>query len=439
MHPDDPTAPRRVRRETRARTATVRILHVPAEPPALTRFELRTEPIVVGRSPGDGGIVVPDPHASRKHATLALRGDVLEIVDTSSDGTYVDGARVSRAEARDGAVLRCGDSFLLFRLEDPAAGDADVEGMLGTSPAIRALRELVGELASDPCSVLLLGESGTGKELVARGLHELSDRDGRFVAINCAAIPEHLAESALFGHVRGAFTGAIATRSGKFQQASGGTLFLDEIGEATPAVQAKLLRAIETRTVVPVGGVREIRCEVRIVAATLRELESAIEGGSFRGDLHARLADVVVQLPPLRERREDILPILAAALAPRAPRLDPELVAALLAHRWPYNVRELLKIATELRVRGGARGSLEHSLVAARLPAAGSPPTTHDASDDDAPAPDEEPSSAPRAEPTRDELAALFAHHQGNVSRIARALGYSRRHARRFLEQHGLR
>jgi DNA-binding NtrC family response regulator len=215
-----------------------------------------------------------------------------------------------------------------------------------------ALKRAVGEtqrVAQTEATVLLLGESGTGKELFARAVHHLSARrDQPFVAINCAAIPETLIENELFGHERGAFTGATDRRQGKFELASGGTIFLDEIGELPLAVQGKLLRAIEEKVVDRIGGRAPVAVDVRVVAATNKDLKAAVDNGQFRGDLFFRLAVFPIEVPPLRERGDDILLLarhfaseIGRGLRNREAQLSPEAIAALQQHHWPGNVREL--------------------------------------------------------------------------------------------------
>jgi transcriptional regulator with GAF, ATPase, and Fis domain len=214
------------------------------------------------------------------------------------------------------------------------------------------LKRAVGEtqrVAQTEATVLLLGESGTGKELFARAVHHLSDRrDKPFVAINCAAIPETLIENELFGHERGAFTGASDRRQGKFELASGGTVFLDEIGELPLAVQGKLLRAIEEKVVDRIGGRAPVIVDVRVVAATNKDLKGAVENGEFRGDLFFRLAVFPIEVPPLRERGDDVILLarhfaaeIGRELRGREAQLSPESVAAIQKHAWPGNVREL--------------------------------------------------------------------------------------------------
>ncbi len=231
-----------------------------------------------------------------------------------------------------------------------AASRGGLDALVGSSPAMRALADLITRVAPSPAPVLIRGESGTGKELVARALHAAGPRRDRpFVAVNCTALPETLLESELFGHVRGAFTGATTARAGLFVEAAGGTLFLDEIGDMPPALQAKLLRVVQLGEVRPVGSDDGQSVDVRLVSATHRDLEERMRSGAFREDLYYRLDVVPVVVPPLRERSEDI-PALAAhffaqscARNPHSParRLAPELVAALARESWPGNVREL--------------------------------------------------------------------------------------------------
>ena len=224
--------------------------------------------------------------------------------------------------------------------------------MIGGSPALRAVLELCTRVSASNATVLVLGETGTGKELLSRHLHTNSPRrDKPFIAINCAALPETLLESELFGHEKGAFTGAVNTKLGRFELAHGGTLFLDEIGEISHSTQIKLLRVLQEREFVRVGGTRTVACDVRIVAATNRDLPAAIRAGTFREDLFYRLNVFPIQMPPLRQRREDIRSLVEhfVATASRelnvpAPRVSDEALAMLTAYAWPGNIRELQNI-----------------------------------------------------------------------------------------------
>jgi len=256
-----------------------------------------------------------------------------------------------------GAVLVFVDKALQKRgLEREAAGLRErvrerykIEGIVGESPELQAVFEMVKRAAPTRATVLILGESGTGKELIAQALHEQSTRKGKpFIKVACAALSESLLESELFGHERGSFTGAVGRREGRFELANGGTLFLDEIGEITPAVQVKLLRVLQSREFERVGGTQTIHVDVRILAATNRDLAAEVKAGRFREDLFYRLNVVAMTLPPLRQRKADI-PALAAAFLERFSKsygkeiqgLAPGTLRALLSHDWPGNVREL--------------------------------------------------------------------------------------------------
>ncbi|HJL16164.1 MAG TPA: sigma 54-interacting transcriptional regulator [Sandaracinaceae bacterium LLY-WYZ-13_1] len=396
---------------------------------------LGRKPFVLGRRVEAAGLELSDPSVSRRHAVLhpTTDGTAATLEDTSSNGTFVDGERVEgTTPVRDGQVIRLGDSFVLVRVASPAPGeDAPIEDLEGRHPGMRELRRRIAAVAPTDAKVLVVGESGTGKELVARAIHDRSGREGRFVAVNCGAIPETLAESQLFGHVAGAFTGAQGAHEGFVRAAHGGTLFLDEVGELSPTIQPKLLRTIEDATVVPVGSTEPVPVDVRLVAATHRDLLAEVDENRFRGDLYARLAGYLIHTLPLRTRREDILPLLTRFLGEGAPPPAPDLVQGLLLHPFRFNVRELKEIATQLRIDGAGCEQLPLSLVAHRLErvsqlpeAAAAPPR-----DGDRPKP---------APPSREEVERLLAEHEGNISRVARALGRSRRQVYRYLEQWGI-
>lgn len=241
--------------------------------------------------------------------------------------------------------------------------------IIGTSRGMQEIYKEIGRVAAKPVNVLICGETGTGKELIARALYQHSDRSqGPFIAINCAAIPETLLESELFGHERGAFTGAEARRIGRFEQADGGTLFLDEIGDMTLGTQVKLVRVLQERTLQRVGGKETIPVDVRVIAATHRDLEGAIKQKEFREDLYYRLSVIMVCLPPLRERREDIPPLVAyfmkkygKALGVTEPSIHPEAMQLLQSQPWPGNVRELENaVRKTLLVAGGYTINSDH-------------------------------------------------------------------------------
>jgi transcriptional regulator with PAS, ATPase and Fis domain len=305
----------------------------------------------VGAAQGND-LVLADPTVSRVHCEIAQRGDSLVLRDLgSTNGTFVEGVRLRDGDVPPGAIVRVGASA--FRVdvgEEPAfvalSDRASFGELVGASLEMRRLYAVLERVAATDATVLVEGETGTGKDVLARSLHAASPRAaGPFVAVDCGAIPESLIESELFGHVRGAFTGATSDRKGVFEEAEGGTLFLDEIGEMPLALQPKLLRAIESRAVRRVGASTARAVDVRIVAATNRPLARCVNDGSFREDLYYRLAVVSLSLPPLRTRRDDI-PMLAlhfhrALAGPDAPDPSTEFVLRLVARSWPGNVREL--------------------------------------------------------------------------------------------------
>ncbi len=292
------------------------------------------------------------------------------------------------------------------------------QDLVSKSPAMQRVFELALVAARSNSTILILGESGTGKEVVARAIHAESQRpDGPFVAVSCAALTETLLESELFGHEKGAFTGAVARRKGKLESADGGTLFLDEVGDVSPKLQLDLLRVLEERRFHRVGGNELIEVDVRVIAATNRDLEKAVASGSFREDLYYRLNVIRVALPPLRERKEDI-PLLVEhflerleAELKRQIRISPEAMAVLLAHSWPGNVREL-------------RNVLERGAVVAQ----GGVVRPADLGLEPEPARERGSAASPLTleEVERRHIAEVLGHASGNVSQAARLLGIDR-------------
>ena len=387
----------------------------------------------MGRADGDArSVVLDDEHASRQHARIdssAKRSGSARLVDLgSANGTFVNGCPISEVELHDGDLIRVGDSLLVFRLDEEHP-DAAIESLKGQSPSMRNLRSCVDLVARSATTVILLGQTGTGKEVVAMAIHQLSGRSGPFVAVNCGAIPESLAESQLFGHCAGSFTGAKTDRVGHFVAADGGTLFLDELGDLPAAIQTKLLRVLETRRVLPLGSSQELPFDARIVCAAESNLERDIDASGFRAALYARLAGLTIGLPPLKTRREDIL-LLMHFLHNENARITPQLAESLLLHDWPYNVRELVKVAEELQLRSKGRDVLTLEMMRHRLRAV--------ALDD---SPEEQRPSSPvfATPPTKEQLAALAQAHDGNVARMAQACGRSRRQVYRWFAQHDIR
>lgn len=334
----------------------VRTLAFAPEPGALTQtMRITGAAFVIGADPGCD-LVLAAPGVSRRHARLTRRDDgttVLEDLD-STNGVYLGTERIFSAPLRPGAGFRLGETHFVFNAADDiderreAAGDGPRGrlGLVGSSPAVVAVRDAVRRFAARPEPVLITGETGTGKDLVAQALHRLSSRAaGPFVAVNAAAIPADTAEAELFGHRKGAFTGADRDRAGAFAQSRSGTLFLDEIGDIAPALQAKLLRVIREdggpAAVRPVGADTEQVHDVRIVAATNRDVFAVGEG--FRLDLAHRLGTLHIHVPPLRERPGDIPELVRhfAASSGTPVVFSDEAAARLMAHTWPGNVREL--------------------------------------------------------------------------------------------------
>jgi len=236
------------------------------------------------------------------------------------------------------------------------AADGRTCRLIGKSVEMQNIRSLIERVAPSPATVLITGESGTGKEVVAQRIHELSGRSGPFVAINCGAIPDHLLESELFGHERGAFTGAVAARAGRFEMANGGTLFLDEIGDMPTAMQVKLLRVLQERVVERVGGTKSIPFDIRVIAATHRDLQKRIDDGQFREDLFYRLSVFPIDIPPLRDRIDDIRPLVEEIVGRVQQshgvtlRIQEPAMAVLCEYEWPGNVRELANLLERLAI-----------------------------------------------------------------------------------------
>ena len=308
--------------------------------------------LTVGTAEGSA-LRLTDPAVSKFHVELvAASGGVVVIDHGSTNGTYAGAVRIDRGVVPPGTVLRLGDTKL--RVDDAAPGRVELHtedalgGVIGRAPAMRKLMAQVAKAAASDVSVLVTGESGTGKELIARALHDLGPRKDRpFVTVDCGSLPPTLIASELFGHERGAFTGADRAHVGAFEAAAGGTVFLDEIGELQPAVQATLLGVLERRRLRRLGSRTEIAVDVRIVAATHRDLRAEVNAGTFRLDLFYRLAVVTLTVPPLRERRDDI-PLLVEHFLrdagwdqPVAALISPPAMDALSRLHLAGNVREL--------------------------------------------------------------------------------------------------
>ncbi|MBN8615933.1 MAG: sigma-54-dependent Fis family transcriptional regulator [Deltaproteobacteria bacterium] len=347
------------------------------------------------------------PASTRRPATIVMTGDAT--IETAVGALRLGALdyllKPFSMEALDAALLRVTTEASRLS-EDPA--DADVfaaeewrrlyaPALVGSAPPLLAVIDVLRRIAASDCSVLISGETGTGKELVARALHAGSGRRGPFIALNCAAVPENLMESEMFGHSRGAYTGAQGPRIGRFQSADGGTLFLDEVAEMPLTLQAKLLRAVQEKEVVPLGENEPVAVDVRVVAATHRDLEEMVHARQFREDLLYRLDVIRVELPPLRQRTEDIdslvalfLRDLAARRRSRVSGITPAAMAALRGYGWPGNVRQLQNVLERMvLLRGSGDLTLEDVPERVRLGGDGRPAPAESRTPDDPVLPEE--------------------------------------------------
>ena len=415
--------------------AVVRVVDAPAKPPWI---RLTAGTCVLGSAP-QCEIAIAEPTVSRTHVELGLVPEGVTVRDLGSrNGTFYQGQRVEKMTLALGGRIVVGTATVTIDADtESLTHDLDYEGsyyrgMVGVSAPMRRLFALLTRLEGSLATVLVQGESGVGKELVARALHEGSSvAGGPFVAVNCGAIPRDLMASELFGHKRGAFSGAVDARKGAFESADGGTLFLDEIGELPVDVQAVLLRALELGEVRAVGDDTPKRVRIRFVAATHRDLEADVRTGKFRQDLFYRLAVVRLPVPALRERPEDIEPLarrFASAIGLRD--LDPGVVERLASRPWPGNVRELQNAIQSYAAlgqfpeasRGGGQALLDQGLrevVDVRRPYAEQKDEVTDRF-------------------TLVYLQALMAHCGGNQSRAAKLAGLNRSYLGRLLAKHGL-
>lgn len=400
--------------------------------------------LLLGRQTADFGPgALDDPRTSRQHAELTRAGDRLVLRDLGSrNGTRVNGATVEGTiELAAGDVVELGRVLLLVHRAVPGLPRPDHPALVGVSSALAEVLEQIRQVAPRETTTLILGETGVGKELVAQALHQESGRTGAFVAVNCGGVADTVLQSELFGHKRGAFSGAAEGRAGLVQSAKHGTLFLDEIGDASPSLQVSLLRLLQDREYRPIGSDTALTTDARFVAATHRPLEAlAIESGAFRQDLLARLSKWVIRVPPLRERLEDV-PHLAAAFAVRHAggpiRLSPRLVLALLRYPWPANVRELDAVIERLVVAQPGTDTLDVTAWLTERLAPPAPPA-EPASPPAAAAPAGDRRGGQAARPAAAELRALLRDAGGNVRAVARELGYSRNTLYRWLKEEGI-
>jgi DNA-binding NtrC family response regulator len=423
----------------------------------------------IGRE-ADNILPIAEAAVSRYHASIERRDEECWVIDKgSTNGTLVEGERVESRRLIDHEVVRIGDTLFRFVARGIAGyGAYRLDGSVieAARPVRHAIRshlvggyqidlilERVEKVARTQLACVIVGESGTGKELLARTIHEASERKGPLQAINCAALPANLIESELFGYRKGAFTGATHDKPGLVRAAHGGTLFLDEIGDMPLEAQAKLLRVVQEREVQPLGSTTPERVDVRVVCATHRDLEAEVLAGRFRGDLLARLREFAVRLPPLRERREDLYPLVLHFLQ-RAGRPDATVtlpfMLALSHYAWPYNVRELESaVKLSIALSDGREIDLRHlpdtvqqalrAHGAARPPRPSAPPARLAVEPVD-PAANGRPPPSQRSggAPTERELREILARHRGNIAAVGRELGKERMQVHRWLKRYAI-
>jgi DNA-binding NtrC family response regulator len=384
---------------------------------------------LVGQA-SDSQLVLSDRKVSRRHLEVEVAGGGVRVRDLGSrNGSFHQGAKFSEITVGAGAVVKIGSTELKVVSRDRApkllpSTQERFGGLVGRSLAMREVFALLQRFAEADAPVLIAGETGTGKEVCAEAIHAASARkDKPFVVCDCASLQPTLVESELFGHVRGAFTGADRDREGAFAQAHGGTLFIDEIGELDLEAQPRLLRAIEARQIKPVGGAAYRAVDVRVIAATNRDLQAEVKARRFREDLFHRLSVLQVTLPPLRERKQD-LPLLVRALAGAPLELDADTEALLLEYDWPGNVRELRNVVERARSLAGTGQVTAQALgLGDGGPA---PKTFHEAKE------------RLVASWERAYVAELLQRTRGNVSRAARIAGLDRVSLHRLIKKHGL-
>jgi transcriptional regulator with PAS, ATPase and Fis domain len=425
--------------------------------PARARLVFLDGDLVIGRRPADGGggaVVLDDALVSGQHARLTRgAGGACDIEDLGSkNGTWVDNVRLSgRARLRDGALLFIGNHVAVFRM----ASALEIEAMknelvapLGpvatASPTLAVACDRLRRLAGSEGELFIVGETGVGKEVYARAVHQGSGRKGRFMAINCAAIPRDLVESELFGYRQGAHSTAHQAKPGLIEEAEGGTLFLDEIGEMTAEAQIKLLRFLQDRELTPLGATRPRRMDVRIIAATNRMIAAAgTSPAGLRDDIVARLGAAPIHLPGLRDRIEDLGALVAyflRASPPGSVRFEQPAFRALCLHGWPLNVRELEKIVTTAAVLTAGRKPISLRDLPEPIARAltGPPPTAAAASAASTVGGPAARRPAGSPSPTAAEIEELLRRYDGNVAEVARELGKHRAAVWRWIKKFGI-
>lgn len=418
------------------------------------RLPIPGDSFSIGSAPGNDLRLAADTAVSRRHCRiLADERNGYRIEDLgSTNGTFVNGVRVSHAFLDEGARIRLGRTELEFSPQEGArelerSANESFGAAVGRSPAMRRVFHLAEAYAPTEATIMITGETGTGKEILAEEIHRHSPRAAKpFLVIDCAALSPDLVESELFGHVKGAFTGAAADRAGAFEAADGGTVFLDEIGDLPPALQPKLLRVLENREVRRVGSNEVRRVDVRLLCATNKPLDREVNAGRFREDLFYRLSVVLIELPPLRDRPEDI-PLLVESFArrlhgPDAPAqlggLD-DALPALRRHAWPGNVRELRNLVDRAFYAPRRPVDLAAALAMGRIGVRGAEGASARDVEPDFSLPFKEGKALLLDEYERRYFADLLRRNGGNVSASAREAGIERAYLQRLIKRFGLR
>jgi DNA-binding NtrC family response regulator len=407
-----------------------------------TGLEIGAETLVIGRNEACN-LVIDDKKVSAVHLELVATEKGVRVRDLGSrNGTFLGDTRVGEVYLTKPVMLACGDTHLEFFPSNPEQVDipemAEFGPLVGVSQGMRGVFERLRKAAPTELTVLILGETGTGKELVAQAIHQASARANRpFVVVDCGAIPPSLAESALFGHERGAFTGAVDKRISPFVEADGGTIFLDELGELPSDVQPKLLRALAEQRIKSVGSNTYKPFNARVIAATRRDLVREVNAGTFRSDLYFRVAQLRVELPALRERLEDIPALVRKMVTDLGDknayaRITNDSLERLMRHDWPGNVRELRNVVS-VALAFGKEGPLDLAQHLAPLVASTNSEFT--------PTRGRTFQDAKRevlARFEREYFTALYAECNGNVSEIGRRAAMERAHVRSYLRRHGV-
>jgi DNA-binding NtrC family response regulator len=410
------------------------------------RVPVDVDPVVVGRADGVQAMV-DDPEVSALHCELRAVTEGIVLRDLgSTNGTFIGKVRVREVLLGERTEILVGQTKLVVEPTGKRRVDvgfsASFGGLVGSSPRMRRVYGVLEKVAPTPLSILILGETGTGKEVVAKAVHDASPRKGGpFVVVDCGSIPPTLAESLLFGHEKGAFTGATERRKGALAEASGGTLFLDELGELPIELQPKLLRALAERQVKRVGASTFEPIDVRLLAATRRDLGVEMNAGRFRSDLFFRIAQVRVEMPALRERIADIPEIVAAVcerqgLASKADAVIAWVEKNLANHDWPGNVRELVNVAEVAATLADTPEAIDDVLTLVRPEGSASAAAIEGGGSD---AGFTEAKRASVAAFERQYFTELSESTKGNVSEMARRAGMERHHVRAYLRKYGIR